>query len=143
MGEIADGLHRLFEAGAHQLIQEDRQKDRGGEAEEDLQGADVNGVPEDFQETGHSEESLEVFEAHPFAVPDAFGDLEVLKGDDDAAHGDVLEDHEKHHHRQEHENQLVMLPITGKAVKEPFVPRELRHRISTFLFEPSGLMSLL
>ena len=50
-----------------------------------------------------------MLEADPFAARQALGGLEILKGDDHAEHGDVIEQQHIQYHGQREEHQHGVL----------------------------------
>ena len=75
-------------------MEHERQDERRWERENQLQKLDLDGVDECQLEVAVGEQALKVLEADEWAVTDAEKWRKVLKGDDVAQQGQILEDQE-------------------------------------------------
>ena len=66
-------------------------------------------VADGLQERGQGEQIHEVVEAHEFAGPDALENFEILKGDHQSAHGNILENNVPDSRRQKQQIQTDMI----------------------------------
>ena len=81
------------------LIQHERQQDRRGETEEELQTADGQRVGYRAAKGGCAESLVKIIQPAPGAAEDAFADFEILEGDDNAGHRDIFKDEKIKNHR--------------------------------------------
>ena len=109
MGQIADGLSRLFQPGTLHFIQQQGEQDRQREGEDQTLYRHDERVADGLQERGQGEQIHEVVEAHEFAGPDALENFEILKGDHQSAHGNILENNVPDSHRQKQQIQTDMI----------------------------------
>ena len=75
-----------------ELVQQQREDDGSGKAEDDLQQADDDRVAQHAAEIGIEKQVSEVLEIIPRAAQDAEPDSEVLEGDDHPPDREVVED---------------------------------------------------
>ena len=109
-------IYALYERGSEDLLLFellDRYQDGRGEAEEQAQEAQEDGVAEHALAVDGLEEDLEVLQADPWSLHDglkaARRTLVVLEGDDDAVHGHILEHQEEQDARDHHQMQITVL----------------------------------
>ena len=91
MGHIADGLHGAFQAAVPHLVEHDGQQNGQREMKHDGISAQKQRVSDQPPAILGFEEGFEVLQAHKFASRNALEQLVILKGDDDAGHGPILE----------------------------------------------------
>ena len=91
MGQVDDGLHAALERRGAHFVEQQSQDDRHRKAERELIEPDQQGVAEDQREVARLQQPLEVFQSDPGAAQDSLDRREVLEGDDDAVHRQVLE----------------------------------------------------
>ena len=130
--EVGERLHRLLVGDRPDLVEQQRQDDRGRKAEDDPVHADDDRVSGDPVEERILEEPLEVLEVIPGTAVDAPGDAEVLEGDADPVHGKVFEYDQENDRDQEQDVVLVhpLGPVEGLPADDlPDIPvRERGHR---------------
>lgn len=95
VGQVDDGLYDLLEALRADLVQQQGEDDRHGEAHDQRHEGDDNGVCKDPQEVRMGEHAPEVRQTYPGAAQHAFEDAVVLKGYHTAQCRDDPEQHEE------------------------------------------------
>jgi len=108
--QVRHRLDEALEGVPPQLVDQEGEDDRRGEAEDDLEDADGEGVEHEAPEVDAREEVLEVLKAYPLAPEDALYGIEVLERDDRAVHRAVMEHEVVEEDRQEHEVDVLVPP---------------------------------
>ena len=91
VGYIDTGLDRFFQPLHPQLIDQEREQDRGGKSQHDIQQRDPQRVDEQLGEVRAAEKLDKVLHTHPCAVKEAGVRVVILKSDQHAPHGSVFE----------------------------------------------------
>lgn len=117
--QIGDRLHEPLEQLVPQLVQQQRQNDRGGEPEQQIVETDQQRIADQPPKIEAVEKVDEMFEPDPRTVPDAGSGAEILKGDLQAVHGAVIENNVIGDNRQHHQ---VEQPVA------PQIAEQARHR---------------
>lgn len=113
MGEGKDDLQALFEPRMNDFVQGQSQNDRNGKADQDLHGADDEGVFQSSPEFLFHEQVLKIEEPVPGAAGDAVCHVVILEGQLNAVHGRIFEDDQKQKTRQQ--DQVNVL-VTGDVL---------------------------
>lgn len=90
MRRIRNGLDDFLEGTCPDFVESERQDDRQRKPDDQLVEAEAERIPEQIPEIVGIEETLEMIEAHPWAVHDSFAGDKVLKGNLDAVHGRIV-----------------------------------------------------
>ena len=116
---------REASGGAANLIDQQREKNGNGEADEQVLEADDQRIAERAPEHGGCKHLLEVFPTHPGTARNAANDRKLAERNGDAAHGHVAENDIPDQHRQK---QQVELPVFGDSAQKAPAQRGLRFR---------------
>ena len=122
MRQVAQGLDHPLVFLPPQLVEHQGQDDGCGEAEQEFQSGNNNGILEYIQEVIAVEKPVEVVQADPRASRDALEQLEFLESQRDAVQGAVLEQQVPEDHRDDHHKMKLMLfypPQEGTPFFEP------------------------
>ena len=92
MGQVADCLNCFFEWTGRQLINEERQKNGGRETNQQMQRTYQKCISNGFQKFGLGKYLDKITEANPFAAPNTFEYIELLKCHNQADHWGVVEE---------------------------------------------------
>jgi hypothetical protein len=134
MREIADGLHDPFPLGVPNLVEQERENNRHGHAPQDVVYAQQDRVLDEPEKVHRVKEQLEVFQANPGATPDALTERKVLKGDDDAVHGDIGKKYDEDQGRknQNMQKDFIFEILEKRDITPPllhvFPPWDILHR---------------
>ena len=107
---VGYGLDGLFVPVFPHFVDHQRQQDGRGEAEEQQQQVQRQGVADDAPGINAREELAEVLQPHPVAAQDALGRLVVFKGDGQAAHGHIVEQNVEDDDGQQHQIDIAVMP---------------------------------
>ena len=110
--QIGNGLHDTLDGCARHLVEHERENNGRRKTKNDFQNADFQGVAHHVPEEKGIKEARKVFESHPGAIDDALQAAErrdVLEGDENAGHRDVVEDQEIEQGRRD--QQVVKAPL--------------------------------
>ncbi|MFR5856091.1 MAG: hypothetical protein ACLUE8_18200 [Lachnospiraceae bacterium] len=110
MGQVDHGLHRAFETAGTQLVQQQRKGHRHHHAQHDLPHGQGQGVAQGAAEAGHAEQGPEVLQSHPLGAKHALCRKELLEGDHDASHRNVVIDKQKQNGQKQHQIQGQIPP---------------------------------
>ena len=115
MGQIGHGLDGPLEGPDADLVQQNRQQDGGNSAEDQVDDAHGQGVPDAVQEVLPSEKPFKVIPPDPGAVEQAQLGLIILKRRDPAPHGAVVEQQHIQENGHGHQHQL---PLASQGTEE-------------------------
>ena len=115
MRQVQKRLRYALDGAASDLVEHDRQDDGHREAHQQVHKVQQQRVSQRDGEIAHIDDEFEVIKPHPGAARDAFEQIVLLKGDDDADHRLVAEDEVIGD--REHQHQ-VQAPVPGDQLAE-------------------------
>lgn len=138
VGQEHHGLGHLFEQLQPHLRQHDGHQHLQGCAHEQKGHVVEDGVAGEEPGVPGAEEETEIFKPRPGAGENALGVVEPLEGQDDAGHGEIVENQEIQHGGQDHQEHDPVLPDLSQEPAGLFGPcRQCAHPFSGILLPSS------
>jgi len=113
MRHIAHGLHQPFITHVLHFVQHQRQYNRRGKAEQEVEQAQNDSISERTSKIHAVEKVYKVFKPDPFASENTFRKRIILKRNGQPEHRDVAENDHEQHDRKDHPIQQSVWAVVG------------------------------
>ncbi|MNN43991.1 hypothetical protein D3C81_1582590 [compost metagenome] len=108
MGNVQDRLGEFFEPGNSQLIEHDRQDQRCGKRDDQIQQIKHQRIAQRLEEVVVLEHFPEYIQAYPFTAANPLKKIKVLKCNLHPVHRAIFKNNEVHDRQQQQSIQLPM-----------------------------------